>query len=123
MLVGALFFFITSLASTISPHRAARFALDTLSYTLTVIPDGVVVEAVFRGEADGTTLLALPSQWASQRELWRDVRELASLSPDTRIEAGRSDAERILHHAAGALVRLSYRLPRDTTALSHNTYF
>ncbi len=73
-------------------------------------PDGLkdlAVEIRLTGDADGSTRLHLPDEWASAHELWRQVRDVqvegASLAED-------GPAYRVLTHAPGAAITIRYRV-------------
>lgn len=64
-----------------APPATAPVGEDVVSYRLSpeLQGDSVVALAVemrFRGDGDGTTMLALPAAWADQRELWKNLYEL-----------------------------------------------
>jgi predicted metalloprotease with PDZ domain len=83
----------------------------TLSYRVTPVADAgtssLEVELRFRGDADGETMVELPSRWAGSAELWRHVRDLRIAGAE-RISGEFSKP--VLHHKPGAPLRLRYRL-------------
>ena len=73
-----------SIAVVLALFVCAGFAApERIDYTLTPIMRAGALEAVqidlrFRGEADGETMLALPSSWGGQEELWLTIGTTAS---------------------------------------------
>jgi predicted metalloprotease with PDZ domain len=65
----------------------------------------VEVDMRFRGDADGETVLALPSEWAGSTRLWEHVK-LLEIHGATRL-SGTYDRT-IIHHDPGARIRISY---------------
>lgn len=72
----------------------------------------VRVELVFRGDADGETLIELPGSWGGEEELWRGVDALRVVRGATLAD-GDGPATRVLQHAPNARVTLSYRIIQD----------
>jgi predicted metalloprotease with PDZ domain len=72
---------------------------------------GLDLSVAFHGEADGQTDLRLPDAWGGERELWRALRDLRAQGAE--IVAGADPARRILRHAPGARVAVSYRIVQD----------
>ncbi len=83
----------------------------TLSYRVTPVSNGetsgLEVELRFRGDADGETMVELPSRWAGSDELWRHVGDLRVAGAE-RISG--EFAKPVLHHRPGARLRIRYRL-------------
>ena len=71
----------------------------------------VMIRVDFAGEADGETLLHLPSEWGGEGELWNLVRDLQVTGGD--MEAGETPDQMIVHHAPGAPLQLVYRIEPD----------
>jgi predicted metalloprotease with PDZ domain len=68
----------------------------------------LVVDIRFRGDADGETRLALPDHWASEKDLWKQVRDL-------KIEGAAAVAEdgpnfRVIKARPGAPIHVRYRV-------------
>lgn len=100
-----------------------------VEYTLSpVTRDGalqaVAVEFSFRGDADGETSIRIPTEWASESELWRGIEGL-SASGAQIIETG-EQGERVLRHRPNARIRVSYRVIQDwegePTGIGGNPY-
>jgi len=66
----------------------------------------LVVEIRLRGDADGVTDFALPSEWAGEKELWRHV---SALGAEGGVVSGEG-ARRSVRHAPGASLVLHYRV-------------
>ncbi|HEY7808806.1 MAG TPA: hypothetical protein VIA98_00320 [Allosphingosinicella sp.] len=84
----------------------------TIHYKLTPLAPGgfgnaLRVEMRFRGDADGETILELPSEWGGSTELWRHV-------VDLKIRGGKRlsgvYAAPVIHHRPGAEIRVRYDL-------------
>ena len=89
---------------------------NRVEYVLTpVIENGaltaVAVELSFRGDADGETQIDLPSEWASEHDLWRGIANLNASGAEI-VETG-DPSERILRHRPNVRVRVSYRVIQD----------
>lgn len=108
-----------------APDRAPapESAPPDVAYTLSpVIADGALtalaVEIRLNGDASGVTRIALPSEWAGARELWRYVRDLEISGARAVREDG--PAVREIQAAPGAPLRVRYRVvsayDRDPTA-------
>ena len=65
------------------------------------------VDIRFRGDADGETLLELPSAWAESTELWRHVKELRIMGATSL--SGTYDRP-IISHRPGARIRVRYKV-------------
>lgn len=77
----------------------------------------VTVRLRFPGEADGTTTLALPDAWGGEEELWRCLTDLRVEGQDARLEPGADPAHRVIHHAPGARIDVSYQVVQDWTGV------
>ena len=99
------------------PLTAASAADSDLSYQFTPVleADGLTAIAVtmrFDGDADGETVIELPDRWAGTGELYKGIANLTV--EDGSIGAGADPAHRIVRHAPGAVLSLSYRvIPTD----------
>jgi predicted metalloprotease with PDZ domain len=71
----------------------------------------VAVEFSFRGDPDGETRIEIPSEWASESELWRGIEGLTASGAEI-VETG-DPSERVLRHRPNARVRVSYRVIQD----------
>jgi predicted metalloprotease with PDZ domain len=102
------------------PPREFDAVVATLSPTFTgieyrmspVLEHGelvaLAIELRLRGDASGVTRIRLPEEWASERELWRYVR-------DVEVDGARAVAEdgpavRVIHAEPGAALVLRYRV-------------
>ncbi|UPT62313.1 MAG: hypothetical protein M0D54_18415 [Hyphomonadaceae bacterium JAD_PAG50586_4] len=107
-----------SIAVVLALFVCAGFAApERIDYTLTPIMRAGALEAVqidlrFRGEADGETMLALPSSWGGQEELWRGIGDLSVVSGAT-LQPGAAPAARTLTHRPNARIHVRYRVVQD----------
>lgn len=84
---------------TLSPVLAA----DTLA--------AVRITLAFTGEADGSTELNLPDQWADETELYRGLRNLEVRGGS--LGGGQDPAHRVVTHDPGAALTVSYEAIQD----------
>lgn len=68
----------------------------------------LAVELRFSGDDSGTTRVQLPERWASERELWRYVRDVEVEGARTVSEDG--PAVRVIEAEPGAALRMRYRV-------------
>lgn len=66
------------------------------------------LQLTFPGDADGETLLALPSDWGGEQELWRSLWDIRAAGAE--IVSDENPAELVLRHAPGAPVTLSWKV-------------
>ena len=71
------------------------------------------IDLTFTGNADGTDTLHLPGRFAGLDNLGSAVVHLAALSPNTRIEPGRTPSQRTLAYSPGQTVRLHYQVRQE----------
>ncbi len=71
-------------------------------------PGRLRVAVTFAGTDSGVTLVVLPSRWANQQELWRDLDSLVVRQGNARLEPGPEPWLRRLVHAPGARITLEY---------------
>jgi len=104
---------------------------STLAYQLTPIlergiEDNPYGELRFKGESDGETMLHLPDDWGGQSELWRALTDLDVDGEDARMLAGPSASRRVIKHAPGADLVVTYRIfqdvPGEPKVSDHNPY-
>ena len=67
------------------------------------------IELGFTGESDGETELELPGEWAGQEKYYLGVENLRAVTPGTSLQQTSPDHV-IVHHPAGAGVRIAYTL-------------
>jgi hypothetical protein len=77
-----------------------------IRYTLTSLVEhgalnGIAVEMVLTGEADGETAIELPDAWGGKSELWRGISEFRVSGQGLKLDAGGSPALKVLRHRAG----------------------
>lgn len=86
-----------------------------LSYSLEARPGPDALEFLvrleFTADDSGETLLILPSHWGGQERLFEGIRDLRS--EGATLGEGEGDHERLLTHAPGATIRLTYRFVQD----------
>jgi predicted metalloprotease with PDZ domain len=104
---------LAAAALTLGAARAPA-AAETVDYSLSPVFEGGAITALqvtlkFRGEADGSTVLQLPDKWASEKELYRYVRDLR-VEGVRSTEMGADAGKRVLTAAPGAPITVSYRV-------------
>lgn len=102
-----------------------------VSYDLSpVIEHGVLrslaVEVHFKGDADGETVLKLPSAWGGETELWRGLSDLKISGDGVSVEALPAPDTRTIKYAPGAEITVTYNVfqdrPGEPEAGPHNPY-
>jgi len=91
-----------------SSHSRAR-----LAYTVRPLMNGDTLEAVsvelrFKGSPTGTTVLDLPKKWGGKTKLYEALSDFSVSGANSRIQAGAEPWERVVHHRAGAWIRVRY---------------
>src|SRR5256885_9018538 len=91
-----------------SSHSRAR-----LAYTVRPLMNGDTLEAVsvelrFKGSPTGTTVLDLPKEWGGKTKLYEALSDFSVSGANSRIQAGAEPWERVVHHRAGAWIRVRY---------------
>src|SRR6266513_1166368 len=91
-----------------SSHSRAR-----LAYTVRPLRNGDTLEAVsvelrFKGSPTGTTVLDLPKEWGGKTKLYEALSDFSVSGANSRIQAGAEPWERVVHHRAGAWIRVRY---------------
>src|ERR1041384_2718025 len=66
------------------------------------------VSLTFRGDSSGKTRLLLPLEWAEGNNLYRAIRNIQSLSKDTKIEDTGEPHVKIVQHRPNQRISLSY---------------
>ncbi|GAM96673.1 Gll0821 protein [alpha proteobacterium U9-1i] len=104
-------------AAALALFCAGFAAPDRVEYTLRPeMLDGAMralgVSLTFTGDADGETVLELPSSWGGEEELWRGVDDLRA-GDGASLGAGAGPQFRVLRYAPGARVSVSYRIIQD----------
>ncbi len=107
--------------------RAIPKTGEFLYYTIEPQPaDGGLtldVSLAFRTKGSETELL-LPSEWQGQKELYKAIRNLIALSPDTHIIETKDPWRRRVSFPSGSIVRLRYTVIKDWSgAIDASTYF
>lgn len=93
-------------ANVVAYTLSAAFAPGDTLPTVTVRLD-------FAGETDGETILTLPDAWGGESELWRGIGGLRVSGDSARAESGANPAQRVLRHAAGAALAVTYDVHQD----------
>jgi predicted metalloprotease with PDZ domain len=68
----------------------------------------VEVTLSFNGEADGDTVVRLPTAWGGAERLYAALHDFSA--EGASIDSGADETTRVLRHAPGARIRLSYRV-------------
>jgi predicted metalloprotease with PDZ domain len=80
----------------------------------------------FRGDSSGKTRLLLPLEWSDGKELYKAIRNIQSLSEDTKIEDTNEPHVKIVHSRPNQRVSLTYEVVTQppgtqlTVAVYHN---
>jgi len=99
--------------------RAPAADPDGVDYRLSPVFEGGELTALqvtlrFRADADGQTVLQLPNEWASEKALYRYVRDLrisGATGYELAVDGGKPDfSKRLLTSAARAPITVSYRV-------------
>ncbi|MEZ4241865.1 MAG: hypothetical protein R3F59_38090 [Myxococcota bacterium] len=98
---------------------ASALAAAPVAYTLQPADDGVHFTLRFPGSDAGRTRVALPHAWAGKRDLDDAVRDLRC--PDARITG--HGPVRVVHHAPGADVTLTWTLAVDDVPDDDEPYY
>jgi predicted metalloprotease with PDZ domain len=93
----------------------ASATAEEIRYTLTPQVEhgalnGIAVEMVLTGEADGETAIELPDAWGGKSELWRGISEFRVSGKGLKLDTGGSPALKVLRHAPGATLTVRYRV-------------
>lgn len=93
-----------------------------LEYVVEFRGDHLHVDGALVGDDDGETVLLLPSDWAGERELYRELTNFVVATPDTRTLPDPQRPERVVvRHFPGARLRFRYELrpkPRRSVVTS-----
>lgn len=88
--------------------------------------NGIAVEMVLTGEADGETAIELPDAWGGKNELWRGISAFRVTGQGLKLDAGGSPALKVLRHAPGATLTVRYRVtqtwPGEPAVSGSNEY-
>lgn len=71
------------------------------------------VRVWFAGDADGTTDLAIPTQFGGAEHLFRSIQHFTCLTPDVRLQINSDSTSATLTHAAGQELALFYEVAQD----------
>jgi predicted metalloprotease with PDZ domain len=82
------------------------------------------VGLTFRGDSSGKTRLLLPLAWSHGVGLYRFIRNIQSLSEDTKIEDTKEPHVKIVHHRPNQRISLTYEVVSQPhgTKLTQETY-
>ena len=116
-------FFLTAILFVIFGCELTIFAQSAVELTIRSNMDAaskvaMQVELIFAGEADGETIIRLPSEWGGQDKLYLALRDLKA--EQAEIVAGDSPGIRTLKHAPGASIKLSYQVVVDENGPQFN---
>jgi len=104
---------LVALVFSIGTGSALAAEAKALSYKITVDqsqPKPILqIELGFTGETDGETELELPSEWAGQEKYYLGIENLRGLTPGIELLQPSPDKV-VVHHPAGALIKISYNL-------------
>jgi predicted metalloprotease with PDZ domain len=94
---------------------SASATAEEIRYTLTPQVEngalnGIAVEMVLTGEADGETVIELPDAWGGKAELWRGISDFRVAGHGLKLDAGGSPALKAIRHAPRATLTVRYRV-------------
>jgi len=94
---------------------SASATAEEIRYTLTPQVEsgalnGIAVEMVLTGEADGETAIELPDAWGGKNELWRGISDFRVSGQGLKLDGGGSPALKIIRHAPRATLTVRYRI-------------
>lgn len=73
----------------------------------------IKITAAFRGDSSGTTKIQLPAEFGGQENLYKSVANLKILTAGAKLADGTQAEIKIVSHAPGAEIRLTYELVQD----------
>ncbi len=116
------------IASAMAGCRPEPASGRFLAYTIeTVISDGALsldVTVSFRLPGSRGTRLVLPSEWQGQKELYKAIHGLETLSRGTVLQKGETLWSRQMTFPPGEVVRLRYRVAKDWEGkIDSSSYF
>src|SRR5687767_13362994 len=107
-----------------------RLPVRELTYVVEPIIQGessrLRVSLTFRGDSSGKTRLLLPLEWARGVELYKNIRNIRSLSEDVKVEDTKEPHIKTVHHRPNQRVSLTYEVVSQppgtplTRAVYHN---
>jgi predicted metalloprotease with PDZ domain len=106
-----------------------RLPVPELTYVVEPIIQGesglLRVSLTFQGDASGSSRLLLPLEWAEGVGLYRAIRNIQSLSEDTKIQDTKEPHVKIVHHRPNTRVSLSYEVVSQPpgTKLTREIYY
>ncbi len=105
-------FFVLFLAFSFSGFASEQKI--SLEYCICPINPGekpaLEVRLTFCGSEEGMTEILLPSSWAGQEELYTEISQLRSLSPQVTIESTEQPERKRVYHLPHEMVHISYQV-------------
>jgi predicted metalloprotease with PDZ domain len=92
---------------------SGRFLAYTISPIITDDTLSLEVTVSFRLPGVKKTSLILPSEWQGQRDLYKAIQSLETLSPRTLMQEGEAPWSKTVTFPLGQIVRLRYRVKKD----------
>ncbi len=125
ILVILCFYAASSAAQNCLPQtKLGSFLAYKLEPDLSGSVPGMWVDISFRLPGVQKIDLQLPSEWRSERQLYRAINNIETSSPDTFVRETPDPARRHVTFPAGQIVRLRYRITQDWKGVpSAETYF
>jgi len=105
-----------------------RLPVRELTYVVEPIIQGdscrLRVSLTFRGDSSGKTRLLLPLEWSDGVDLYKAIRNLRSLSENTKIEDTKEPHVKTVHHRPNQRASLTYEVVSQPpgTKLTRETY-
>ena len=109
---------------------AVAAADDTVRFSLAPVMaqgklEALAIEARFRGDDDGETVVILPNEWGGKTQLYQGVRDLKVDGDGVAVETPAPE-KRVVRHKPGADLRVRYRIvqywPGVPSATGENEY-
>lgn len=99
-----------AMSAVAAPEPELTFRASPVVDPATREIDAVDIAMTFRGEADGTSMVAFPDEWGGFSGLYRYASHVRV--EGATMAAGAKPGERLLTHQPGATIRLTYRIAR-----------
>src|SRR5688500_9402028 len=97
-----LYFVLLSATGVVAQPVRERLPVRELTYVVEPICQGencrLIVGMTFQGDSSGKSRLLLPLEWARGVELYKNIRNIQSLSEDVKVEDTKEPHIKTVHH-------------------------
>jgi predicted metalloprotease with PDZ domain len=115
---------VSAVADCGSQPGSGRFLVYTIKPVIAEGSLSLDVTVSFRLPGSRSTRLVLPSEWLSQKDLYKAIRDVEALSTGTSVRNGETPSLRQVTFPSGQVVRLHYRVAKDWDgSLNSSSYF